>query len=88
MQYLQENVGDKVDFLSADKHNNLLQLDTITFSVHSKAFSKLSKNKVTISLQYFKENRNDEVDFLPADKRQSDTVILIVCGQVCLNYPK
>ena len=81
-------MGDKVDFLSADKHNNLLQLDTITFNVHSKAFSKLSKNKVTISLQYFKENRNDEVDFLPADKRQSDTVILIVCGQVCLNYPK
>ena len=39
-----------------------------------------------------KENVNDEVDFLPADKRQKflqiDTIILVVCVQVCPNYPK
>ena len=34
----------------------------------------------------------DEIDFLPADKRQiflqSDTIILVVCGQAWPNYPK
>ena len=49
-------------------------------------------NRFTISLQYVKENVKNKVDFLPADKRrrflQSDTVILGVCGQGCLYYPK
>ena len=34
----------------------------------------------------------DEVDFLSADKHQRflqiDTIILGVCGEACLNYPK
>ena len=40
--------------------------------------------------QYLQKSIGDEVDFLPADKRQmfpqSDTIILGVCEQACLNY--
>ena len=45
-------------------------------------------NKFTRSLQYLKEKVKNEADFLPAVKRQSYTIILDVCGQVCPNYPK
>ena len=45
-------------------------------------------NKFAIFLQYLKENIKGE---LSADKYQRfpqiDTIILGVCGQVCLNYP-
>ena len=48
-------------------------------------------NKFTISLKYLKERKN-EADFVLADKHQRflqiDTIILGVCGQACLNYPK
>ena len=49
-------------------------------------------NKFTISLQYLMDNVKGEVDFLPADKHQrvlqSDTIILVGCGQACPNYQK
>ena len=50
MQYLKKDVGDKVDFLHADKHESALQGDTITTPGHDQA-SILSVLKVT-SLQY------------------------------------
>ena len=47
--------------------------------------------KIT-TLQYLQENLKDEVGFLPADKHQRflqiNTIILDVCGQACLSYPK
>ena len=48
-------------------------------------------NKLAITLQYLKENVKDEVDFLSANKQrflQINMIILGVCGQACLNYPK
>ena len=33
LQYLKKEVGDKVDFLHADKHQRFLQIDTIIFGV-------------------------------------------------------
>ena len=48
--------------------------------------------KICISLQYLKENVKAEVDSLPADKFQRllqiGTIIVDICGQACLNYPK
>ena len=96
LQYLQKNVGDKVDFLPADKHKNFLQVDSITLSVHRHVYTSHAQStqndKFAISLQYLKKNVNDEVYDLPADKCQSfpqiDTIILGVCGQACPNYSK
>ena len=58
LQYLQKNVGDEVDFLSAYKHDSFLQADNIFLGVHSQACSKYPKQQVC----------NISVDFLPADK--------------------
>ena len=57
----------KVHFWNADKHQSFLQVDSITFSVHSKAYRKYPKNKLAISFQYLKENVRDEVDVLQVD---------------------
>ena len=32
---LQKSMGDEVDFVPADKHENFLQIDSITLGVHS-----------------------------------------------------
>ena len=45
-----------------------------------------------MSLQYLEKEVRNEVDFLLAEKQQIflqiDTIILDVCGQACLSYPK
>ena len=52
----------------------------------------IQNNNFAISLQYLKENMKDGVEFLSADKHQRfvriGIIILGVCGQACLNYPK
>ena len=85
LQYLQKNVGNEVNFLSADKHESFLLVASITLSFHSQACPKYPKFiKFTMSLQYFKENMTDKVDFLPAYKHekflQIDTISLGVCS--------
>ena len=47
LQYLIKDVSDEVDFLHADKHKGLLQIDS----------------KFSMSLQYLKKKVKDEVDF-------------------------
>ena len=46
LQYLQKSMGNKVDFLPADKHKNFLQIDSITLGVHSQACPKYPKQQV------------------------------------------
>ena len=47
LQYLKKNnMGDKVDFLPADKHKKFLQDDSITLGVHSQACPKYPKQQV------------------------------------------
>ena len=43
LQYFQKNVGDEVDFLYEDKCRSFLQVDSITLSVCSQAYSKYPK---------------------------------------------
>ena len=85
-------MGDEVDFLSADKHKNFLQVGNITFSVHIQECPKYPKPQVYNILSYLNENMKYEVDFLPADKRhrflQSGTIILAVSGPAYQNYQK
>ena len=70
LKSLQKSVGYEVDFLPADKHESLLQVDSITLGVHIQTYQSTQNNKFSISLQYLKENVKDEVDFLPADNHQ------------------
>ena len=52
LQYLKKDGREDVYFLHADKHESILQVDTI------------DQNKFTISLQYLKKEVRVEVDFL------------------------
>ena len=58
LQHLQKEVSDAVDFLHADKHESLLQIDTKILMEIVK-YSRSSQNsKFAMSLQYLKkENR-------------------------------
>ena len=69
MQYLNENVNDEVYFLSADKHQRFLQIDTII--LHIGQACPTQNNKFAISLQYLQKEVNGEVDFLHVNKHES-----------------
>ena len=58
-----EKHGDEVYFLSADKHESSLQIDTISQSSQNSKFAMF--------LEYLKEEVRDEFDFLHGDKHQS-----------------
>ena len=60
-----KNVGNEVNFLATNKHQNFLQIHSITLDVWSRPFPN---NKFAIYLQYLNENAKDDIDFLPVDK--------------------
>ena len=67
LQYLKKKLRDEVDFLHADKHESLPQIDTmILMGMVKHSQSSQNSKSAAISL-YLKK----EVDFLHADKRQS-----------------
>ena len=63
MQYLKKEVIDEIDFLHADKHESLLQIDTMTLIGIVKHFQTFQSIKVTMSLQYIKKEVRKEVHF-------------------------
>ena len=56
-------MSDEVDFLHADKHKSLLQIDTMTLIGRVKHSQSSQNSKFTTSLQYLKKEVRDEVDF-------------------------
>ena len=67
MQYLKKELSDEVDFLHADKHESLLQIDIMILMgvvKHSQSFQ-------IESLQYLKKEVKVEVDFWHADNCHS-----------------
>ena len=46
LKYLLKSLGYKVYFLSADKHESFLQVDSITLDVRSKAYPKYPKQQI------------------------------------------
>ena len=58
-------------FLYADKHESLLQIDTMILMGMVKYSQSSQNSKVAMSLQYLKKELRDEVDFLRGDKHQS-----------------
>ena len=64
LQYLKKDVSDELDFLHADKHKGLLQIDTMTLMEICRHYQKSQNNEFSMSLQHFKKEVRDEVDFL------------------------
>ena len=69
MQYLKKEVSDEdKHFLHAEKHENLLQIDTMILMGivnHSQSFQN---SMFTMFLQYLKKEVRGEVYFLHVDK--------------------
>ena len=88
LQYVQENVKEKIDFLPADKRERCLQSDTIILGACSQARPYYPKNKFAMSLKSPKKVMGDAVD-LHADKHESlhqfDVMIFDGYGRV---FPK
>ena len=78
LQYLKKELSDEVDFLHADKHENLLQIDSMILIGMFKHSQSSQNSEFAISLQYLRKVVKDEVDFFHADKHQSFL-------QVCFN---
>ena len=64
-------MSDEVDFLHADKHESLLQIDTMVLMGIAKHSQSSQNSKFVMSLQYLKKGVRDEVIFLHVDKHQS-----------------
>ena len=64
-------MSDIVGFWNANKHENLLQIDTMILMWMVKYSQSSQNNKFAMSLQYFKKEVREEVDFLHADKHQN-----------------
>ena len=63
LQYLKKDVSDENDFLHADKHKGLLQIDTMILMEVVRHSQNSQNSKFSMSLQYLKKKVRDEVDF-------------------------
>ena len=55
LQYLKKELGDEVGFLHADKHESLLQTDSMILMEILKHFQSPQNSKFAMSLQYLKK---------------------------------
>ena len=63
LQHLKKEVSDTVDFLHADKHESLLQIDTMIL-METVKYSQSSQNrKFAMSLQYLKKKLELKLTF-------------------------
>ena len=70
LQYLKKELSGELDFLHADKHESLLQIDSMILKGMVKHSQSSQNSKFAMSLQYLQKEVKDEVDFLHADKHQ------------------
>ena len=71
LQYFKKELSDEVDFLHADKHKSLLQIDTMILMGMIKHSQSSQNSHFAMSLQFLKKEVRAEVGFLRADKHQS-----------------
>ena len=62
---------DEANFLHADKHRSLLQIDTMILMGIVKHSQSSQNTKFAMSLQYLKKEVKYEVDFVHGDKHES-----------------
>ena len=53
--YPRDELSDEVDFLNVDKHESLLQIDSMILMGDGQAFPKFPNSKFAMSLQYLKK---------------------------------
>ena len=63
LQYLKKKLSDEVDFLHADKHESLLQVDSMILMGMVKLSRSLQNSNFAVSLRYLKKEVKDKVDF-------------------------
>ena len=63
-------MNDDVDFRHADKHESLLQIDTMILMGMVKHSQRFQNSKLAMFLEYLKKEFRDGVDFLHVDKHQ------------------
>ena len=66
-----KELSDEVDFLHANKHESLLQIDRVILMGIVKHSQSSQNSEFAVSLQYLKKEVKDQVDFSHADKHQS-----------------
>ena len=71
LQYLKKEVSNEIDFLHANKHESLLQIDTVSLIGIVRHSQSFQNSKVTMSSQYIKKEVRKGVHFLHADEHQS-----------------
>ena len=71
LRNLKKEVSDKVDFLHANKHESLPQIDAMILMGMVKHSQSSQNSKFAMSLQYLKKEVRNEVDFLNTDKHLS-----------------
>ena len=68
LQYLKKELSDEVDYLHGDKHESLLQIDSMILMGMVK-HSQSSQNSIfAMSLEYLKKKVKDEVCLFHVDK--------------------
>ena len=92
LQYLKKEVSDDAAYLHPDKHESLLQIDTMILMVMMKHFKSSQNTRFAMSLEYVKKEVRDEVDFVDAVKHQSfpqvdfNALIIKASYKVMLHY--
>ena len=71
LQHVKNEVSEAVDFLHADKHESLLQIDTKIFWWVWSSIPEVPKKASLQCLYNIPKKVRDEVDFFDADKHQS-----------------
>ena len=92
LQYLKENVKDKVDFYMQINIESFFK-SILSFYVFVTTHAQITQsNKFAISLQYLKQEVSDEVDFLHVDMHgnflQIDTMMFDGDGQAFSKFQK
>ena len=64
-------MSDEVDFLHVDKHESLIQIDTMILMELANDSQSSRNRKFAMSLQYLEKEVRNEADFLHVNKHQS-----------------
>ena len=71
LEYLKKELNDEGDFMHTDKHESLLEIDSMVFMGMIKHSQSSQNSKFSMSFQHVKKEVKNEADFLHADKHQS-----------------
>ena len=71
LQYLKKEGSDEVDFLRTDKHESLMQTDTMILIGMANHSRSSQNSKIAMPCNISKKKLEMEVDFLHVDRHQS-----------------